>query len=67
MSVNATNHRVCQPWAVDISADESAAGFELGVEFFKRTRVDMIQRYMSELGNDLFINALLVGGLGGFL
>ena len=64
MGVNATNHRVCQPWAVDISADESAVGFELGVEFFQESRGDLIQRLVSDFWNDLFVDTLLVGGLG---
>ena len=67
MSVNASNHRVRQSGAVDISADKSAVGFELGVEFLQESRGDLIQRMVSDFGNDLFVDALLVGGLGGFL
>ena len=67
MGVDASNHRVCQSGAVDISANESAVGFELGVKFFQESRRDLIKRMVSDFWNDLFVDALLVGGLGGFL
>ena len=67
MGVNATNHRVCQSGSVDFSADKSSVGFELGVEFLQKSRGNLIQRMVSDFWNDLFVDTLLVGGLGGFL
>ena len=67
MGVNAPNHRVSQPGAVDIPSDESAVGFELCVEFLQESRGDLIQRMVCDFWNDLFVDTLLVGGLSGFL
>ena len=66
MSMNASNNRVRQPGAINLSADESAVGFELGVEFFQESCGDLIQRMVSNLWNDLLVDALLVCGLGRF-
>ena len=67
MGVDASDNRVCKSGAVDFSVDKSSVGFELGVEFFQESRGDLIQRMVSNLWNNLLVDALLVGGLGGFL
>ena len=66
MRVDASDNRVGKSGAVDISLEQSAIGFELGIELFKRTCIELVQRDMSKLGNNLLVDALLVCGLGRF-
>ena len=57
MSVNASNDRVCKSGTELLSARESAVRFEVGVEFLQRTRRNLVERIVTYLRDDLFVDA----------
>ena len=54
-------HRtVGQPFPVDFTPDQSASGFQIGIEFLKIVRCNIVEQKMADGGDDVLVDAVLV-------